>query len=114
MGCFLHNPRGLGKTVVHGKILEAVYVMGGGQTVYIFYCFLNFLPGGVIKIGNILVGISVKGDFCGLPKLRVAGYYLLSFIIINTPKLYPEVSERRFRYQLFEPINFIKFNTKTN
>jgi len=42
------------------KILEAVYVMGGGQTVYIFYCFLNFLPGGVIKIGNILVVVIIK------------------------------------------------------
>ena len=88
--------------------------MGGGQTVLVFYGFLNFLAGGVIKIGNILVGIAVKGYFCGLPKLRVVGYYLLSFIIINAPKLYPEVSERRLRYQLFEPINFIKFNTKTN
>ena len=39
--------------------------MGGGQTVYVFYDFLNFLAGGVIKIGNILVGIAVKGNFCG-------------------------------------------------
>jgi hypothetical protein len=47
------------------KIGKAVYVMGGGQTVLVFYGFLNFLASGVIKIGNILVGIAVKGDFCG-------------------------------------------------
>jgi len=42
------------------KIGKAVYVMGGGQTVLVFYDFLNFLAGGVIKIGNILVVVITK------------------------------------------------------
>jgi hypothetical protein len=52
--------------------------MGGGQTVLVFYGFLNFLPSGVIKIGNILVGIAVKGDFCGLPARQAGSFFKLT------------------------------------
>ena len=50
--------------------------MGGGQTVCVFYCFLNFHAGGVIKIGNIFT-CAFKSNFSDTFKSSILlGFYI--------------------------------------